>query len=250
MDPAETYTHAGVTVNICWEEFDQGIANPRDDDGHLSTFYLYRPGYTLGDEQLPSNGLDEIACPACDGEGDENCKRCEGWAGVEPTLAEFARSEDAIAIAPLFIFEHSMMSISKGATVFLDEDEGAHVETDSRGRFMGDDAGWDTSFSGFALVTREAYDACWPERKGEIDKEWIEKAIEAEVEEYDLYLRGEVYWFEVAPGTIAEETCGGFLGTDYIKEAANESAEYAAKRLATDAAEKAEWAARDVMTVG
>lgn len=247
MDPAETYEHNGVTVEIHYMEHDQEFSNPRDDDGALSTFYLYRPGYTLGDEQLDQSGLPEIDCPACEGEGDENCGRCEGVGTVEPTLAEWAKSEDAIAIAPLFIFEHSMMSISSGPVTFIDEDEGANVSTDTRGRFMGDDAGWDTSFSGFALVTREKWDACFPNEP--LDKTKIEEIVKGEVDEYDKYLRGEVYGYVIAPGTIAEESCWGFLGDEYVKEAANAETAHAAERIAKDAEEEANWAARDVMTV-
>lgn len=247
MDPAETYEHNGVTVEIHYEQYDMSHADPRGNDGNLSTFYLYRPGYALGDEQLGSEGLDEIECPVCEGEGNENCKRCEGWGKVEPTLAEFAKSEGAIAIAPLFIFEHSMMSISAGPIIFTDEDEGANISTDSRGRFMGDEAGWDTSFSGFALVTREKWDACFPSEP--LDKARIEGIVKGEVDEYDKYLRGEVYGYVIAPGTIAEDSCWGFLGNKYVKEAANEETAYAAERIAKDAEEEANWAARGVMTV-
>lgn len=244
---AETYEHKGVTVEINYEEFDTGHANPRDHDGNLSTFYIYRPGYELGEEQLAASGLPEIECPNCADDTQDECPRCEGFATVEPTLAEWAKSEDAIAIAPLFIYEHSGLSISHGPIVFLDEDEGANVNTDPRGRFMGDDAGWDTSFSGFALVTRANWKECFLDAP--VDKEQIAKNIDSEVEEYDKYLRGEVFWFIVARDTPFEDSCHGFLGDDYIKEEANRAAECAADQFANEARERADWAARGVMTV-
>lgn len=249
IEPAETYTHAGIEVRIEYQDFDQELCDPRDCDGNLSTFYLYRPGYKLGDEQLEASGLPEIECPNCGGTGDDDsCPRCEGYTEVEPTLAEFAKSKSAIAIAPLFIFEHSLMSISQGAVVFLDEDEGANIDTDTRGRVVGDEAGWDTSFSGFALVTKEAWKECFGDEP--LDKEKVIASVRAEVEVYDLYLQGQCFGYRVAPDTPFEDSCWGFLGMDHIKEEANDAAEYAAERIATEAREKAEWAARDVMTCG
>ena len=52
------------------------------------------------------------------------------------------------------------------------------------------------------------------------DRELAQKCLEAEVEEYDTYLRGEVYGYIVQKDGTDLDSCWGMYGLDYCKEAA------------------------------
>jgi hypothetical protein len=52
------------------------------------------------------------------------------------------------------------------------------------------------------------------------DRELAQKCLEAEVEEYDTYLRGEVYGYIVQKDGIQLDSCWSMYGLDYCKEAA------------------------------
>lgn len=86
------------------------------------------------------------------------------------------------------------------------------------------------------------------------DPEAMEKArslLEAEVEEYACYLRGEVYgWRTSHPEhDFVFECVGGYVGQlDYVKREAKLAGEYASKRVAQELSERSEWAARGVLT--
>lgn len=53
----------------------------------------------------------------------------------------------------------------------------------------------------------------------------------------------------MAGGKLIGESCGGFIGSEYAEETAKEYADYAQEAVAKERAERAEWAARDVVTV-
>lgn len=248
MHLVEQYQHAGVEVSIF---YDEDGPDPRDAD-NLGEMYVSYPGHTLGDHQLPREGLPDIPCPACSGEAHASpaiCKRCEDWGEVSPTLAEWLRSLDAIAAMPLFVHEHGMITIRAGRLVMLDQDRVAPEDTHSVNRFVGDTQGWDTSFVGFTIVTEKRID----ELCGDGDKyrqpDWLDSALKAELEEYDRFLRGEVYSYLVAEGTPFEDSCSGFIGIEYVKEEAERAAEAAATQQRDEQAARAEWAARDVITL-
>lgn len=253
----------GVVARICYEQ-DSEHCDPRQWD-NLGTMYIYRPGYSLGDEQLPESGLPEIDCPVCDGgerdvegpvhlresfgvmvEEEPTCPRCENSCTTEPTLTEWLREINAVAAMPLFIYEHSGMTISSGRFVWLaDEDEMTREDTASHGRFIGDDAGWDTSFSGVIVATRENIENLGAPD----DRESIERSLESEVSEYASWLEGDVYYYTVDGPHAPHDSCGGFIGFDHAKEEAKQAAEHAVERSKRERAEIAEWAARDVETV-
>lgn len=94
----ESYEHAGLTVEIQGESYIDEWHDPRGNDGNLGEMHICYPGYTLGDEQLPEGGFEEIDCPVCEGgdlvpEGPVNrprdafpndysepeCHRCENY---------------------------------------------------------------------------------------------------------------------------------------------------------------------------
>lgn len=249
MHAVEHYEHAGVQVEIF---YDPDALSPRDAD-NLGEMYVSYRGHNLGDHQLPSDGLPDIDCPVCQADdaeaSEEVCERCEDWGHISPTLAEWLTSINALAAMPLFVYDHSGISIRGGRLVMLDEDNVDPDDTHGAGRFVGDAQGWDTSFVGFMIVTEESISRLCGEGDEYSSKEWLDSALRSELEEYDRYLRGEVYYFRVAEGTPFEDSCGGFIGIEYAKEEASRAAQTVAAQKHDEEVERARWAARDVVTV-
>lgn len=256
MDPFETYEHQGVTVELHYDDSSDGSANPREGDNVCTLFCSY-PGYELGDEQLPRDGFDEIDCPPCEGNGlvtltdgqvtEEDCPRCGGTGSATPTIREWANELGAIAIAPLFVYEHSGITMSSGPVKCLPEAEVTRRDTESKGRFVSDDAGWDTSMVGFAVITNESWTNCMGDTPRNEEK--FREIVDSEVSTYAMYLEGQVYGYIVAKDTPFEDSCWGFLGEEFVKQEANEAAEVAAEEIANETKESAEMAARDIETV-
>lgn len=288
MDPIETFEHAGLTVEIVPEEVIDSFYDPRECDqlAHLAISYS---GYTLGDEELPSDGFANIDCPVCKGgelplygpahwrvamggqivQDEPECYRCENLYTVEPTLVEWLNDREAEVAAPLFIHEHSGMTIRAGGfKIIANPEEGIeHDDVRSSGRFMGDDAGWDTSFVGFVYVTRErAFELGIPgtDFKGggepttevaDLDKlraTMIEQA-ESEVREYAMYLEGDCGGYVVKDdaGNVLD-SCWGWLGlfnNEDLRMSAKAGAEEARDEIEREKAEQELWAARGVVTV-
>lgn len=141
--------------------------------------------------------------------------------GTIDELAEWLREEHgALHIRPLYAYEHSGITISLGA--FRDP--------------------WDSGQVGLVFVTQQHLD----DTGGEPDA-----LMEADVKEWDAYLRGEVYGYVVDEGGPHEESCWGFVGDiARCKSEANAAAECVARLREQERAEREHWAARDVLTVG
>ena len=256
-EPVEVYEHEGVEVKII-PDLDCEHANPREGDNPV-ILACYHPNYSLGDSdhELPRDGLEEIECTRCDGYGyfrnlrnEPDCKRCEGTGRVTPTLHEWAKAQGALAIAPLFLYDHSGITIRAGRTVLVAEDELTREDAASRGRFMGDDAGWDTSMVGFAIITNEVWEPCMGDTP--VTEEKANEVIDSEVSVYASYLEGAVYGYVVADDTIFEESCWGYVGypdDSGVKDEANAVAKHVAERIVQEANERSEMAARDIVTV-
>jgi len=146
--------------------------NPRDWD-NLGTMICWHRRYTLGDKHH---------CP-------------------DPqTFKQFYHEGSAI-ILPLFLFDHSGLSMS----------------TDSSQFRMCDSAGWDWGQVGYIYVTlekvRQEYKVKNVTRK---IREQVLKVLRSEVATYDQYLRGDVFGFvltELSTGDVID-SCWGFYGSD------------------------------------
>ena len=156
---------------------DEDAESPREWD-NLSTMVCFHKRYNLGDKEHGYNSSD-----------------FDGW---EELKEQIVKDHDPIAILPLFLFDHSGLSIVA-----------------SSGRFRTSDPhGWDWGQVGFIFVSREnaleVYSGKLPEQ--------IEKCLLSEVETYDQYLRGEVFWYRLSDAEGEEiDSCGGFYGSD-LKE--------------------------------
>lgn len=122
--------------------------------------------------------------------------------------------EDKVAVLPLWLYEHSGMTISCGHRVYPFNDR------------------FDSSAVGWGICTKKAVLENWPDLD---DSTWRAKAedlIKSTVRTYDQYLTGEVYWFkllesdghpEYDTGWDESDSCGGFYGDDIIESGMAES---------------------------
>lgn len=268
MEPADTFEHAGLTVEILWEEFDTEHANPRSDDGHIGVMFCDYRGYTLGDDNSDDDPRDkQLDCDRCEGAGyvpweeyeggpadaDEQdempCPKCETRGYIEVSPIEYlVRERGARVILPLFVYEHGGITMRAGANLLTGADNMV-----SRNRFVGDAAGWDTSTVGFIFDTTETRKECGME---DATAEQIEPQLQDEVKYYAAYLEGQVFGYRIVDKDGEDlESCWGFLELNvhdddaYVREQAREMAEYHRDQIANEKAEAYRWACADVVTV-
>ena len=114
-----------------------------------------------------------------------------GWAEMEKAIIE---NEKPAIILPLYLYDHSGITIS--TTPFSCK--------------------WDSGQIGFVFISKDKVKNNYGVKR--VTKKEIEKAtknILAEVETYDLYLRGEVYGYTlITENGEIEDSCWGFFGSD------------------------------------
>jgi hypothetical protein len=193
---ADEYTHNGVPVRIY---YDEDPSNPREDFTGCTILAWHRRS-NIGDDGFNYRDLPDF--------------------DTKDELVQWLKDEHgAVAVRPLYLYEHGGMSVSLGA--FSDP--------------------WDSGQVGYVFVTQGNLDETGAD---------ADTLMEGEVKEYDSYLQGEVYGFVVDEDGDNEESCWGFIGDiAYCKEEANSLAEWVAKERVREAGEAAHWAARDTITV-
>jgi hypothetical protein len=216
MEPCETYEHAGVKVEIHYDECSEH-SNPRQWD-NVTTLVCWHPDYILGDQQIRgSRGAVETVFETDRGRTD--------FRSMTAIRRYIELMLGGRRVTPLYLYDHSGISMSVGSPSVFDNPT---VRQDEEGRGMG----WDTSMVGYAYVTDERItELCGAGDEYHTD-EWIDNAIRTDVAEYNLYLTGQVYGYVVAPDTEDEDACWGFLGDEHVKAEANEAAELVAKTVA------------------
>jgi hypothetical protein len=193
----ETIKKDGFIGNIYQDDCD--FNTPRDWD-NIGKMICWHNRYTLGDKKLLENYSYSKDCKLSN-----LTENCNGWDEVEEVLKnEF----DAVVILPLFLYDHS----------------GISIRTYSHGQH----AGWDGGYVGFIYATKADILKGWDKKK--LTKSLLEKAnkcLEGEVETYSQYLEGDVFCFTVedADGEIVE-SCGGFYGMEAVKEEVNSQIDY------------------------
>ena len=195
MEAYEKFTHAGLEVELFYEE-DGEFADPRDSD-NIGTMFCWHPNYTLGDEQFPSDALPEF----------------ESMEAVESYLIE---DRGAVAVLPLYLLDHSGISMSAGAPSPFDN---PRVSSDHHGNALG----WDTSHVDYIYTTRERIEElCGPPRDGDefycpadwtgTPREWIEHGLDVEIRYYSAWLEGSVLGYVVRDHEDnVLESCGGYV---------------------------------------
>jgi len=157
---------------------DSDPMNPRTDwDGHLGTMVAFHGRYALGDSD---HGYSE--------------SDYDSWDELEAAIA----ADGGIHILPLYLYDHSGISISTGT--FNDR--------------------WDSGQIGFIFTTAKEI-----ERGGvELEPSRVEEILKSEVSTYDNYLRGEVYGYVVTEAITCDscqhveeselDSCWGFYSID------------------------------------
>lgn len=178
----------GLTIRVEYEPYTD-LFNPREYD-NLGVMVCSHRRYNLGDEQAPSP---------------DDYSGVYGYGSVRNWLIA---EHDAIAetILPLYLFDHSGLSMSTSSATFR----------------AFDSAGWDWGIVGFIFATPTTVEAMGtPEDR-------VVEGLRQEVETYDQYLRGEVFsWLiEDGDGNVLE-SCGGYIGeSDYALSEARATVEH------------------------
>lgn len=173
MEPyvTETYENEKWRVKII---ADNDPLNPRKEFDNMFTMVCWHSRYNLGDEHNFSSPEDFV---------------------------EWAKSERGLIIQPLFLFDHSGLSIST-----------------SSGKFRAvDQQGWDWGQVGWIYCTREiARKEMMVKRLTKKIMATVLRNLEIEVEIYDQYLQGDVWGFTIEDLKLEEErgSVWGFYGSD------------------------------------
>lgn len=162
------------------------------------------------------------------------CSKCEGYGQIDVGLLEYIKREyGATVILPIYLYDHSGLTMRAGT---FGENPGYPYNDQ-----------WDAGMVGVIFDTPEQIE------KTDIDPdpENIEKALRAEIEEYDRYLRGEVFYVRsMIPGLEAqEESVCGYVGEEWAEEGACSMAETCDQIVQEERAERKRWEERDVCTV-
>lgn len=235
-------------------------ANPRSNDGNIGVMSCDHPRYNLGDEDADDPRDHTVACEACGGDGygpdHEDCPKCEGIGEFAVSVPDYLKRNGATVVLPLFLYDHSGITISAGANLLTGDDDFRRS-----GRFRGDSAGWDTSSVGIIYDTPKTR-----EQLADPSPESVEAVLRDEVELYAAYLEGSVYGYEIVEldedGEVPTDddadvldSCWGYLEVNvhskdaYVREAAREAAKYERTVIDRETTEAAHWAARDVVTI-
>ena len=195
--------YKGYTIRI---EQDNDPEDPRQWD-NLGVMYCKHRNYNLGDKQL----------------GDEFNEYMDAGE-IEAEL----KKQGAVIMAPLFLYEHSGITIKIGSFTGLMDP--AYVYFDSG------QVGWIVAF---ADDIKKEYNV---KRISKQLKAKVMKLLEAEVKTYDQYLTGDIYGYIVEKDGDHQDSCWGFYGyeealkegkaqADYLFEEARKTKEAKTKSL-------------------
>lgn len=193
----------GIVLEVMRE---QETMNPREWD-NLGIMVCWHNRYILGDKQVTTQyELDTILVDILTESlelTDSQRSNVMEYADVNLVMNAI-RKHTGTVMLPLYLMDHSGLSMSTGS-----------------GRFrMMDSAGWDWGQVGIIYASekkvREEYSV---EKITDEVRKKAEAVLRAEVHTYDLYLRGESYYFMVRDEKTDAiiDSCGGFM-TDDNKE--------------------------------
>jgi hypothetical protein len=175
------------------------------------------------------DGHLEIECPQCQGYGTkyrdapDECERCEGTGETEPMAGQEWSRENGTGPALPFRMNYSTSQPWIQSCEWNEEPHGILVLTD-------------------------------PDEFSDYDKGL--QCLEGEITEETTYLQEGAYWIEVRPDPESDnpapdmnyESCGGYVGFDGIKYGAEELLSEAYAQAEAERQERAEMAARDIVT--
>lgn len=177
MEPIDTYEHKGIEIRVYHDDHPES-GNPREGD-QLTTLVCWHPDYVLGDEQIRGDrGAVETVF-----ESERGNTTIVSMRHLHRYLTLMRK---AIHVRPLYLLDHSGISISAGAPSPFDNPT---VRSDEFGQGMG----WDTSMVGFVYTTHERItELCGDGEKYHSD-EWIAEQVANDVRYYDEYQIGRAH---------------------------------------------------------
>ena len=202
---------------------DDFFPNPRREDENFGSMICFHRRYNLGDnhEFNDSDDLIHFLFIRSSGEGNISHKeylyerlmaRMEDEAeGVLPSAAQIKATNDYLmseiqkgfVVLPVYLYDHSGLAMS--TTDFNDR--------------------WDSGQVGIIFVSnekiKEEYGVGFIEPVLRLQ---VEERLKGEVSEYDAYLRGECYCFELYEDGELLHSCGGFTGA--FEKAVKDMIEY------------------------
>jgi len=179
-------------------QHDDDPMSPRD-WVNLGTMHCWHSRYNLGDEQHTAD-IDLFLAEL--GEFEEDYDWSDKEYKVHKEVAEKRAFKENI-ILPLFLYDHSGLTISTGS--FSDR--------------------WDSGQIGWILVSKENVrkEYRWKHlTKKRIQQ--IEEYLRGEVKTYDQYLTGDVWGYIIQDQNGEEhDSCWGYFGKEYCIEVAKET---------------------------
>lgn len=217
----QTFKIGKVTLSITADESPE---SPREWD-NFGTMVCFHGRYRLGDEhswESPEVFLDGLAEEYSDKLRNYDYDRALDSArprvraailaaGAQPGPGEIATRASALVdhwrgkirekvlnqhyvILPLYLYDHS--GITMNTTGFS--------------------CRWDSGQVGFIYVSREKIlEVSGKKKLTKKLREWAADILRAEVRTYDQYLTGDVWCADVSIDGEADESCGGYFGSDY-----------------------------------
>jgi hypothetical protein len=203
----EFHTESGYRAEIL---FDDNPQNPRQEsDSYNGIMACHHSRYDLGDEKIDPGDFE--------------------------SEAELIASLDAYCILPLYLYDHSGLSMSVGSgsgNPFTPFDPG----------------GWDSGQVGFIYTTKDKLAAGGHDPDNLPTVEQCEEWLRGEVTEYDHYLTGQVFGYRIiAPDGEEIDACWGFYGDECVKEEAQAALGHAAEHDPLDMTmrKRKKWFAND-----
>lgn len=163
--------------------------NPRRDQDHAATLWIRHPRYDLGDDNDITQDMNEFLSEVSQHLGGSDLTRA--------LVKHAVRAHGATVALPLYLHDHSGLSIGAGADLAADAD----MPDTTR-------VGWDTSFVGFAFDTAAGRTAF-----GLGDTSDAARLVDSEVVELDEYLTGQVYGVIIESRVSTKTTVTDHTGT-------------------------------------
>ena len=133
--------------------------------------------------------------------GDEHDFRVADYDSWGELKAAIAEEENLVAILPLFLYDHSGITMSTSSF----------------------SCQWDSGQVGFIYATREAVlEAYGKKRISKKTLRAVEASLVAEVKTYDQYLTGDVWGYVIEDDQGKHlDSCWGFFGREFCEQQAN-----------------------------
>lgn len=241
MEPIMIEEYKGHKIKVY---YDTDPTDPREND-NVATFVCEHSRYSLGDEHCVQDAVNELfdsyvtsrniidyfvterqAVLKDDGFGEycyfwyENgngCFSCSfgAIAGTDEIAQmltdelsvkeklELVEKSGEVAIRPISMYEHG------GVSIWL-------------GGYSGHpDAQWDCGTLGFAYITKATAEEEMPNFSEKTWKEWANKTMEGEMEEYAAYVSGQVYGYMIEAlddDEGCDDSCWGYYDESYMLE--------------------------------